>query len=101
MKRILLLTLMILLSTLVACKGKKVEGKQDFVESIAGEPEYIDAGLATDIVSVEVTVQLYEGLLEYDPKTQDPIPALSTSYDVSSDGKTYTFHLRKNGKWSN
>ena len=101
MKRILLLILTIFLSSLVACKGKKVEGKQEFVESIADEPEYVDPGQAADIVSTEVTIQLFEGLLEFDPKTAEPIPALATRYDVSSDGKTYTFHLRRDGKWSN
>ena len=29
------------------------------------------------------------------------VPAIAESYDVSTDGLTYTFHLRKDAKWSN
>jgi len=30
-----------------------------------------------------------------DPQTLQPIPALAESWDISADGKVYTFHLRK------
>ena len=30
-----------------------------------------------------------------------PLPSLAESWDVSSDGKTVTFHLRQDGKWTN
>ncbi|MGZ1191659.1 ABC transporter substrate-binding protein, partial [Lactobacillus delbrueckii subsp. bulgaricus] len=29
------------------------------------------------------------------------VPSVATSYHKSSDGKTYTFNLRHNAKWSN
>jgi oligopeptide transport system substrate-binding protein len=34
-------------------------------------------------------------------KNDQPVPAVATSYHKSSDGKTYTFNLRHNAKWSN
>ena len=40
------------------------------------------------------------GLWRRDPKTLQPIPNLSESWDVSADGKTYTFKLRRDLKWS-
>lgn len=40
----------------------------------------------------------YSGLMEYDAKNQLQ-PALAESYEVSDDGLTYTFHLRKGVKW--
>ena len=101
MKHLFSFCLILLFFFAISCKGKQSKVTQEYVESIPGEPAYIDPGLAHDAVSVEVSVQLFEGLLEYDPKTQEPVPALATHYEISSDGKTYIFHLRKNGKWSN
>ena len=47
-----------------------------------------------------VAGNIYEGLLRYSPKLE-PLPGLAESWNLSSDGKTYTFHLRANAKWSN
>lgn len=40
----------------------------------------------------------YDGLMEYDMENIHQ-PALATSYDVSDDGLTYTFHLREGVDW--
>jgi peptide/nickel transport system substrate-binding protein len=39
---------------------------------------------------------MYEGLLRYDPLHDRFIPVLATRYEKSSDGLTWTFHLRHN-----
>lgn len=57
-----------------------------------------------DILSTSQTVDsyapvnTYDGLLEYDNENIQQ-PALATSYDVSDDGKTYTFHIREGVDW--
>ncbi len=43
--------------------------------------------------------QVFEPLLAFDQDLK-PKPAAATSFDVSQDGKTYTFHLRQGAKWS-
>ena len=43
---------------------------------------------------------LFEGLMRQDPVTARAIPAIAERYDVSADGKIYTFHLRTNAVWS-
>jgi peptide/nickel transport system substrate-binding protein len=40
-----------------------------------------------------------DGLMTYD-RTGKRIPRIATAWDISKDGKTYTFHLRKGIKWS-
>ncbi|MGN0374252.1 MAG: ABC transporter substrate-binding protein [Butyrivibrio sp.] len=51
--------------------------------------------LASDSAAI---VNTYDGLYEYDCEGYIQ-PALAESYDVSKDGLTYTFHLRKGVKW--
>jgi oligopeptide transport system substrate-binding protein len=43
---------------------------------------------------------LYEGLTRRDSRGKS-IPAAAKSWDISQDGKTYTFHLRPDLRWSN
>lgn len=43
-------------------------------------------------------VNTYDGLMEYDGENTLQ-PALATSYEVSDDGLTYTFHIREGAKW--
>ena len=59
----------------------------------------LDTAKATDNASFEVIANCLDGLLQFD-KDGKAIPAIAESYDVSPDGKTYTFHLR-DAKWSN
>ena len=43
----------------------------------------------------QVLFHVYEGLVQYDPQTLQPVPALAESWDISEDGLIYTFHLRE------
>lgn len=67
----------------------------------AGEPDSLDPGRATfaDAGTAAVVRQLFEPLLRLDDHLT-PQPAAAGSYDVSSDGSVYTFHLRPDGRWS-
>src|SRR5665213_1942943 len=64
------------------------------------EPETLDPALLTGIPEMRIDVGLFEGLARLDPKTARPIPGLAESWEISSDGKIYTFHLRTNLVWS-
>ena len=68
--------------------------------NLGTEPPTIDPALATDLVSVDVIEQLFLGLTDYDDKTMAIIPELATSWEYSEDGLVWTFHLRKDVKWS-
>ena len=64
------------------------------------EPPTLDPGLATDSVSIDIVINLFEGLLEFDD-AGNPKPLIAEKWDISKDGLTYTFTLRKGPKWSN
>ena len=62
--------------------------------------ESLDPQQATDGTSFEVIADYTDGLMQMDADGKS-VPAIAESYDVSKDGLTYTFHLRKDAKWSN
>jgi oligopeptide transport system substrate-binding protein len=63
------------------------------------EPPTLDPALATDHSSVEVAIQLFEGLTEIDEAGQ-PAPLGAERWEVADDGRTYTFFLRADRMWT-
>lgn len=49
--------------------------------------------------SMNVHAMIYDGLVEYGEKGEI-LPSLAESWDISEDGKVYTFHLRQGVKFS-
>ncbi|HET8789771.1 MAG TPA: peptide ABC transporter substrate-binding protein [Modicisalibacter sp.] len=47
----------------------------------------------------QVLMDVYEGLVKKGPDGEI-LPGMATSWEVSDDGKTYTFHMREGAKWS-
>jgi oligopeptide transport system substrate-binding protein len=64
------------------------------------EPETLDPAILVSQPDMRLARGLYEGLMRLDPKTGEPIAGLAESWDISPDGKIYTFHLRTNLLWS-
>lgn len=67
--------------------------------ALATDPLHLDPVKAADGVSGTVLRMIGEGLTRLDDNGK-PEPALAASWQISPDGCTYTFHLRKS-KWSN
>ncbi|MFQ5611223.1 MAG: peptide ABC transporter substrate-binding protein [Anaerolineae bacterium] len=65
-----------------------------------GDPPTLDPHLSGDATSAEYVVELYSGLVAYDPDL-NLVPDLAESWDVSDDGTVYTFHLRENARFHN
>lgn len=66
-----------------------------------GEVQSLDPVLMDDANSNIIGRAIFEGLVRIDPLTSNPLPAIAEKWEISKDGKTYTFHLRKNAHWSN
>jgi len=62
-------------------------------EGIIGTPRFINPLLAISDADRDVTALVYSGLLRATPEG-GYVPDMAESYDVSPDGKTYTFILR-------
>jgi peptide/nickel transport system substrate-binding protein len=56
--------------------------------------------LSTDVSSSDVHGQIYQALVDLNPKTGEPTPSLAEKFESSADGKTLTFTLRDGLKWS-
>ncbi len=103
MKKILMsliIVLLLLSLVFIGCK-KKEEPKEEVVFYVinGAEPPSLDPSLSEDTTSHNILIALFDGLLIYDPKTNDGIPGVAESFDISKNGTVYTFHLRKS-TWS-
>lgn len=91
------------INTSAACKGTPVKGGKLVYARQAGpvtlNPFYPTNGNG----DIFADTLLYQGLVMPDPTgaTQNIVPAVASSWAVSSDGLTYTFHIRPGIKFSN
>ena len=79
-----------------AAQAQKAGGTLVFIAQ--PEPPSLASYLSTSGPIGLVAPKIYDGLLDYD-NDLNPVPALAESYEVSEDGKTVTFNLRKGVKW--
>jgi peptide/nickel transport system substrate-binding protein len=65
------------------------------VIGIAADPTGLDPEAVLNNTSGFVMATIYDGLTRYKPGTTEVGPGLAEKWDISADGLTYTFHLRK------
>lgn len=65
------------------------------------EPQELDPHIVEGVGEQNIISALLEGLTTENPKTLEPEPGAATSWEISPDGLVYTFHMRKEAKWSN
>jgi oligopeptide transport system substrate-binding protein len=65
------------------------------------EPAELDPQIVTGVTEHHTIMALLEGLVTEDPVDLHPVPGVAQRWDISADGRIYTFHLRKDAKWSN
>ncbi|MCI2400337.1 ABC transporter substrate-binding protein [Aliiroseovarius subalbicans] len=85
---------------LIGALGASAASAQSLVYCSEGSPEGFDPALYTAGTTFDASSHpLYNRLTEFKVGTTEVIPALAESWDVSEDGKTVTFNLRKGVKF--
>ncbi|MCX6090246.1 MAG: ABC transporter substrate-binding protein [Candidatus Atribacteria bacterium] len=69
------------------------------IHGSAGDASRLDPADVTDGISISMTDNLFESLVRYKSGTTEVEPDLAESWDISQDGLTFTFHLRKEVKF--
>lgn len=79
-----------------------IEKSDTIITNLQTEPPSLDWHIATDTTSHEVTMNIMDGLTQFD--LNDPelktIPALATKWAVDKSAKKWTFDLRTDVKWT-
>lgn len=65
------------------------------------EVQDLDPHLTTGVAEHRALAALFEGLVDLDMETYAPQPGVAERWELSEDSRVYTFHLRRDAKWSN
>lgn len=71
-----------------------------FVLGGTNGPKSFNGIMASETSSTDITDRLFAFLVEYNNATQQFEPGLAKSWELASDGVTWTFHLRKGAAFS-
>src|SRR5262245_32998624 len=66
-----------------------------------GSPENFYPGVNTTGTSFDANSQIYSRIVDFERGGTTVVPGLAEKWDISPDGKVYTFYLRKGVKWHN
>ena len=106
---IFLLLIALMAAVIIGCKAQEEEkryGGPDtgpaygdlFIDASIGDASTLLPPLASDAASANINSLIYNGLVKYDGDL-NLVGDLAESWDISPDGLTITFHLRKGVKW--
>ncbi|MEI7990152.1 MAG: ABC transporter substrate-binding protein [Chloroflexota bacterium] len=83
-------------------EAAKAKDPKSFVYAIYGEPPTLDPGWGYDTAEGLIVNNVYETLAFFKrQKASEFVPQLAEKWEISPDGKTYTFTIRKGVKFHN
>lgn len=99
---VLLLTL-VLVPDFLGAQEEEEEGRgpDEFVVSFLEGDLELNPMVTYTSTEAQIYTALYEGLVSYNPRSLDPMPAVARNWDISPDGRTYTFYLREDARYWN
>jgi oligopeptide transport system substrate-binding protein len=103
MLRSLISALLVLVASLLIVGltlSASTERRADLRFVNGAEPKTLDPDLITGEPEGRIAEAIFEGLTRRDARSLEPVPGAAESWETTPDGKTYTFHLRQNGRWS-
>lgn len=95
---IVLLTVFLLVFSFISC-SKSSRASDGIVVNLSVEPKTIDPSLNAQIYGVIYISHVFEGLTIRD-RNNKIVPGAAERWEISNNGKTYTFFLRENAFWS-
>ncbi|MDA8220079.1 MAG: peptide ABC transporter substrate-binding protein [Dehalococcoidales bacterium] len=104
---VVFVALVLVIAALVASQGLvSFETEQTIAPATAagvlrlawGEPETLDPALANDVDSLGFLLHIHSGLVRLN-NDMEVAPALASSWQLSPDGRTYTFTLREGARF--
>jgi oligopeptide transport system substrate-binding protein len=96
---IALLALLLIAATAWAFSFPRVP-PADFTFINENEITSVDPAMVIGQSEMRVIIGLFEGLVNWDPKTLAPIPGVADKWEISPDQLTYTMHLRSDARWT-
>lgn len=85
---------------IVAGTGLGASAEMVYHRGNTADPETLDQHKTSTVYEANVLRDLYEGLVALDAAAKT-VPGVAESWQLSANGKVYTFTLRDNAKWSN
>jgi len=89
---------LLLAAAISSCSPTEPPADLTIINSL--EPESLDPAIITAQADSRIVLGIFEGLTRLEPVAARAVPGLAERWDISPDGKTYTFHLRTNLLWS-
>ncbi|MFN6962796.1 MAG: peptide ABC transporter substrate-binding protein [Pyrinomonadaceae bacterium] len=81
--------------------GHTVPPRDNVLRYISGsEIETLDPQVPDGQPDARILMSLYEGLVEYHPKTLQPVAGVAKSWETGPRVDEFIFHLRDNARWS-
>jgi len=99
-KRIIyaLVSIILLCSLLVGCQCGQQPSTGTVLNLYGTDPLTLDPAVSSEMTSHDYIMQIFSGLVRLGDKLE-PAPDIAERWQVSSDGKTYTFYLRRDAKF--
>lgn len=79
--------------------GDAVPNPDTLIWAAYGGVDTMDPSIGYDVEAARVVQNIYDRLVMYNGASTDLVPSLATKWEVSPDGTTYTFYLRKGVKF--